>query len=213
MCAILPKTAPYFSRAHSRTTLSLIGEVRLQSIYTWHLADIPHTSAWSVYKFPGRASSAEDRRAGEPPTSPESRRRWPLARCGNSRHNFPARAPAKSAPEPVGNSKAPPPPAQVPQIIEFDPPRGSAMLGNFFRSFLAFVTLPVSAPSKSPPHSFTTRKAISFSRRARSSGTIPPAFNAPPSFAGDAFSNSSGPMPTPLVNFAQPLAQAASLGG
>jgi len=58
-----------------------------------------------------------------------------------------------------------------------------------------------------------TRAAICLSRRARSSGTMPPGFKAVASFSGDAAKRASGLVPIDLVSDVQPLSQAASEAG
>jgi len=90
---------------------------------------------------------------------------------------------------------------------------GSAMLGNFFRSFRALSIGSANAVRRFPLNSCLTRIAISFRRTARSSGTMPPGFNAVASFAGVAAKSFSGAVPTDLVRDAQPFAQAASDAG
>src|SRR5208283_5740481 len=58
-----------------------------------------------------------------------------------------------------------------------------------------------------------TRAAISLSRIALSSGTIPPGRKARPRFAGDAASRSSRSTPISRVNDCQPFAHVVSLAG
>ena len=91
---------------------------------------------------------------------------------------------------------------------------GLPIFGNCLSAARGFRTdRRLRAAGRSLPCCLRTRSAISFRRRALSSGTMPPGFSACANLAGAAARIFSGCVPICFVNANQPLLQAASLAG